>query len=89
MIPLYPNQWGLNNTGATGVSDADIDAPEAWDITKGSNTIIIAIIDEGVDTDHPDLSSKIVTPYDAIDGDNNQEPNSWDGLCWNRSSSHA
>jgi len=77
--PLYPNQWGLNNTGSTGVKDADIDAPEAWDIHKGSGNIIVAIIDEGVDTEHKDLKAKIVTPYDATDGDNNQEPNSWDG----------
>ena len=76
---LYSNQWGLNNAGTVGVVDADIDAPEAWDSQKGSSQIIVAIIDEGVDTQHPDLQSKIVTPYDATDGDNNQEPNSWDG----------
>ncbi len=77
--PLYPSQWALNNTGLTGVADADIDALEAWDIEKGSESIIIAIIDEGVDTNHKDLKDKIVTPYDATDGDNNQEPNPWDG----------
>jgi len=78
--PLYPKQWYLNNTGSTaGQADADIDAMEAWDIHKGSSTTIVAIIDEGVDTNHNDLKDKIVTPYDATDGDNNQEPNSWDG----------
>ena len=41
--------------------------------------IKIAILDEGVQTNHPDLRAKIVTPYDAIDNDNNQEPNPWDG----------
>ena len=77
--PLYPQQWGLNNTGSVGVVDADIDAPEAWDHQTGSNQVIVAIIDEGVDIAHPDLQSKIVTPYDATDGDNNQDPKSWDG----------
>lgn len=77
--PLYPKQWYLNNTGSVGNSDADIDAPEAWNIQIGSSAIIIAIIDEGVEINHPDLKDKIVTPYDATDGDNNQEPNSWDG----------
>ncbi len=77
--PLYSKQWYLNNTGLVGIADADIDAPEAWGIEQGSPTIIIAIIDEGVDTAHEDLKDKIVTPYDAIDGDNNQEPNSADG----------
>ena len=79
--PLYPQQWGLNNTGSGGVglAGADIGAPEAWDLQTGSNQIIVAIVDEGTDTQHPDLMSKIVTPYDATDGDNNQDPNSWDG----------
>jgi thermitase len=75
----YSKQWYLNNTGSSGVADADIDGPEAWDIHKGSAEIIVAIIDEGVDTNHKDLKDKIVTPYDATDGDDNQEPNSWDG----------
>jgi subtilisin family serine protease len=77
--PLFTQQWGLNNTGSVGVAGADIDAPEAWDHTQGSDTVIIAIIDEGVDTTHPDLQNKIVTPYDAVDGDNDQTPISWDG----------
>lgn len=79
--PLYPQQWGLNNTGSGGVglAGADIGASEAWDQQTGSNLVIIAIVDEGTDTQHPDLMAKIVTPYDATDGDNNQDPNSWDG----------
>ncbi len=78
--PLFSSQWYLNNTGSgAGVADADVDAPEAWDKSHGNSTIIIAIIDEGVETTHPDLQAKIVTPYDATDGDNNQEPNPWDG----------
>ena len=78
--PFYSKQWYLNNTGSpNGQADADIDAMEAWDIHKGSSTTIVAIIDEGVETNHNDLKDKIVTPYDATDGDNNQEPNSWDG----------
>ena len=39
----------------SGTPGADIRAPEAWDITKGSSDIIIAVIDEGVTFDHPDL----------------------------------
>ena len=78
--PLFPFQWSLHNLGTPeGENDADVDAPKAWDLQKGNGTIIVAIIDEGVDTDHPDLQAKIVTPYDATDGDNDQEPNSWDG----------
>lgn len=47
-----PDQWYLNNTQQYGgfmTADADIDAPEAWDITTGDPGVVIAIIDEGVD----------------------------------------
>jgi thermitase len=55
-------QWGLHNTGQTGgTPDADIDAPEAWDITKGSKEIKIAVLDTGIDQDHEDLVSKIMS----------------------------
>jgi len=58
--PGYSLQWGLNNTGQTGgTSGADIHAQAAWDITKGSNNIIIAVVDTGVAYDHPDLSGNI------------------------------
>ena len=59
--PYFVNQFSLNNTGQVftdghfGTSDADIDAPEAWDITKGDSNIIIAVLDEGLTSNHPDL----------------------------------
>jgi len=52
----FDKQWGMHNTGQTsGTPDADIDAPEAWDITKGTAEIKIAILDSGIDQDHEDL----------------------------------
>jgi len=58
--PDFNMLWGLNNTGQTfGTVDADIDAPEAWDITTGSTNVIIAVIDTGVAYNHPDQNENI------------------------------
>jgi len=54
--PLFIQQWGLDNNGQMGgFRDADIDAPEAWDIETGSADIIVAVLDSGIDYTHPDL----------------------------------
>ncbi|MBI3409188.1 MAG: tandem-95 repeat protein [Planctomycetes bacterium] len=64
LLPNDPNfgqEYGLNNTGqsinggAPGKPDADIDAPEAWDINTGSTKVVVADIDTGIDYNHPDL----------------------------------
>jgi subtilisin family serine protease len=52
--------WGMNNTGQTGgTADADIDAPEAWNISTGSRNIIVAVTDTGVDVNHLDLAANL------------------------------
>ena len=52
----YSQLWGLNNTGQSGgASDADIDGPEAWELTTGSSEVVVGVIDTGVDYTHPDL----------------------------------
>ncbi|PKG85971.1 peptidase S8 [Colwellia sp. 75C3] len=66
----FADLWGMNNTGQTGgVADADIDAPEAWDISTGSHDVIVGIIDTGVDHTHPDLMANIWTNSAEIAGD--------------------
>jgi len=56
----FYKQWGLHNTGqAGGTTDADIDAPEAWDISTGHTGIRVAVIDSGVEYDHEDLEDNI------------------------------
>jgi hypothetical protein len=85
--PYFENgaQWNL----------AKIEAPAAWDITTGSDRVVIAIVDSGVDLDHPELKDKIWTnddpPGDA-DGDGNPDDDQngyvddvhgWDFVNWN------
>jgi len=67
---MFSQQWGLNNNG-----NNDIDAPEAWDITTGSNQVIIAVIDSGVDYTHPDLQANIWTNPGEIAGNNRDDDN--------------
>jgi subtilisin family serine protease len=75
----FGNQWALHNTGtyAGGTADADMDAPEAWDISTGSSSIIAAVLDTGIDYSHSDLVGNIWTNLgetsctDGIDNDGN------------------
>jgi PKD repeat protein len=70
--PLYSRQWDLNNTGQTGGTvGADMGAEAAWEITTGSASIIIAICDEGVDVDHPDLAANMIAGRDSVTADPN------------------
>ncbi|MCU0629436.1 MAG: S8 family serine peptidase, partial [Methanoregulaceae archaeon] len=65
----FSNQWGLHNTGQSGGQyDADIDGLRAWDITTGSQTVVVAVVDSGVDYTHPDLSANIWLNIDEIPG---------------------
>lgn len=64
--PLYPNQWAL----------AKIQAEAAWNVEQGSSAVVIAVVDSGVDLDHPDLVDNLwVNPREiagnGIDDDGN------------------
>lgn len=68
--PRFGEQWGLLNTGQNGgMPDADIDATEAWDLTFGASDVLIAVLDTGVDLDHPDLRGKVLAGYDFVNDD--------------------
>lgn len=60
--PLFGDQWALNNTGQDGGKKrADLDALNAWANTKGSEEVVVAVLDTGVDYKHADLLSNMWT----------------------------
>ncbi len=93
----YDLQWGHNNTGlpfqdsatgapTPGVIGGDIDAEQAWNITTGSDRVVIAVLDTGFDVNHPDLVGNLWTnpleiPGNNVDDDGNgfiDDVNGWD-----------
>lgn len=85
--PNYTSLWGLHNTGQSGgTNDADIDAPETWDVLTDASDVFVAVIDTGVDRAHADLTANMWTnPLEiagnGVDDDNNgfiDDVNGWD-----------
>ncbi len=71
----FPDQWHLHNTGQSGgTPNVDINAPEAWEITMGDPNIVVAVLDSGVDLNHPDLIGNLVHGYDFCDDDDAPNP---------------
>ncbi|HRG60019.1 MAG TPA: S8 family serine peptidase [Bacteroidia bacterium] len=82
-------QWDMNNTGQnSGTNDADIDAPEAWElctggITSAGDTVVVAVVDGGFFLAHQDLNfwkNYAEIPGNSIDDDNNgyvDDVNGW------------
>ena len=66
--PLLAEQWGLINTGQRdGKSRADISALAAWSKTHGSQKVVVAVLDSGVDYTHPDLANNMWHRPDDLD----------------------
>lgn len=65
--PGFPDQWALHNTGqGGGTPGADINAPQAWEMTTGTGRSVVAIADTGVDYSDPDLYMNIWLNEDEI-----------------------
>jgi len=75
--PSFGSLYGLHNVGQSGGTvDADIDATEAWQISTGSQDVVVGVIDTGIDSTHPDLVDNIWVnpgeiPGNGIDDDGN------------------
>jgi subtilisin family serine protease len=89
--PSFSKLWGLHNTGqaidgSTGTANVDVNGKEASARTQGSPTLKVAVIDDGVDFSHPDLSARRwvnpgETPNNGVDDDRNgyvDDVNGWD-----------
>src|SRR6478672_7425396 len=69
--PRFSEQWSLSNDGSKGgTKGADISATTAWTVTTGSDKVVVAVLDSGVDYNHSDLANNIwvrpnnINPYD-------------------------
>jgi subtilisin family serine protease/subtilisin-like proprotein convertase family protein len=68
--PLYPQQWYLNNNGGNQLAPlTHIFVEQAWDITRGVRSVVVAVVDDSFDLNHPDFqgSGKVVAPRNLKD----------------------
>ncbi len=74
--PGYPALWGFDNAPpntttspisltVSGTSDLDMNIPEAWQLTRGSSNVVVAVIDTGIELTHPDLATNIAGGFDT------------------------
>ncbi|ASD62057.1 S8 family serine peptidase [Bdellovibrio bacteriovorus] len=72
--PMLGQLWGMINTGQAdsqkreGIAGIDIGAAQAWDITTGSKDVVVAVIDTGINYNHPDLKSNLWTNDAELNG---------------------
>ncbi len=78
------HQYPLRNTGSQppadpGFAGADIDMESAWAFTTGDSNVVIAIVDTGIDWDHPDLADKLWVNVNETEGDFDTDHNGYAG----------
>ena len=72
--PMFGQLWGMQNTGQkdseakVGVAGVDIGATQAWDIETGSKDVIVAVVDTGINYNHPDLKDNVWTNTAELNG---------------------
>ena len=81
--PLLPQQWTLKNTGQSGgTPGADANVFPVWESGRHGEDVVISIVDDGVESAHPDLTDRIVPQagYDYRDQDPQPEPEGTNGV---------
>ena len=72
---LTPNDTYFTNSFNNGMWCLyQINAPQAWDISTGDANIVVAVTDNAIQVNHPDLVNKIVPGRDVVDNDNDPSP---------------
>jgi hypothetical protein len=72
--PEFGQQWALRNTGQSGgTRGADIAISQAWPIAKGKG-VLVAVIDSGIDSQHPELVNQVDDLWDFVDWDDDPSP---------------
>jgi subtilisin family serine protease len=67
--PMFPQMWNLHNTGQDGGTvGADIHATQAWGLSTGSSSVVVAVIDTGIDYNHQDLAANVWSNPSAFSG---------------------
>lgn len=70
----FGSQWHLVNTGQSGgLLDADIDAESGWSISRGSASVVVAVLDTGLDSDHPEFDGRVTPGFDFVGDDTDPE----------------
>ncbi|MEZ5978338.1 MAG: S8 family serine peptidase [Planctomycetota bacterium] len=66
---LFPYQWSMRNAGQLGGPGGyDLDAVAAWDLTTGSPSVVVAILDDGIQQDHPDINQLPGVDFTGLGG---------------------
>lgn len=76
----YGTQWHHNNTGQFGgTPGADIESQNGWDTSRGNPAVVVAVLDSGIDSDHPEFAGRIVAGFDCVNEDANPEDDNGHG----------
>ncbi len=70
----FPSQWQHDNTGQFGgTPGADMNSESGWDVSRGSASVTVAVLDSGIDSDHPEFGGRILPGWDFVNNDANPE----------------